>query len=145
MQTLFDPIRKAHVKKTPEEVIRQQFIQYLIQEKHFPQQCITVEKAISQFPFASGDGGKLPLRRLDILCLDASLTRPLLVAECKAGQINAFMMQQVHGYNAFIKAPFVALVGCKDLFFSYFNSEKGEYETIDWMPTYEQLQQKNHG
>ena len=141
-EEIFDPIRKAFVKKTPEEVVRQMFIEFLITKKKFPKASLVVEKSLQTLPFTAHVTSKMPLRRLDILCFDLEEQKPLLIVECKAGVITPRMMQQVHGYNAFIQAPFVVLVGSKGLFFSYFNSEKGEYEIMDWMPDYPELKQR---
>lgn len=135
-EQLFDPIRGKLVTKTPEEVVRQAFIYYLIEKKGFPKAAISVEKALDQLPFVSEPA---PSRRVDILCLNLKLGTPLLLVECKAGAISRSMMQQVHGYNTFIKAPFVVLVGVKSLFFSYFNSKKGEHEYTESLPDYAQL------
>ena len=41
---IFDSIRKKFVVLTPEEWVRQNFIQYLIQEKSYPQNLMAVEK-----------------------------------------------------------------------------------------------------
>ncbi len=140
--TIFDPIRRKLLKKTPEEVVRQSFVHYLVHEKGFPRTSITVEKALRTLPFIKQNEGSIPNRRLDILCFDLEKGTPLLVVECKEGSITSKDLQQVHGYNTFIKAPFIALVGDKSLFFSYFNSKKGEYDYIDWIPHYNELKQK---
>ena len=40
---IFDTQRKRHVSLTPEEWVRQNFIQFLIQEKKYPSALIAVE------------------------------------------------------------------------------------------------------
>ncbi len=44
---IFDKIRKKFVVCTPEEWVRQNLIEYFIQEKKVPQGLISVEKEIS--------------------------------------------------------------------------------------------------
>ena len=41
---IFDPVRKRFVLITQEEWVRQNFIQYLIQEKKYPATLMAVEK-----------------------------------------------------------------------------------------------------
>ena len=43
---IFDSIRKKFVALTPEEWVRQNFIQYLIKEKKYPESLMAVEKQI---------------------------------------------------------------------------------------------------
>ena len=43
---IFDEIRKKWIRLTPEEWVRQNFIQYLIQNKKYPASIIAVEKEI---------------------------------------------------------------------------------------------------
>ena len=42
-QLIFDGIRKKFVALTPEEWVRQNFVQFLKQEKHFPESLMAVE------------------------------------------------------------------------------------------------------
>ena len=44
---IFDQFRKKYVALTPEEWVRQNFVNYLIDEKKFPQQLITIEMFLS--------------------------------------------------------------------------------------------------
>jgi hypothetical protein len=41
--TLFDEIRKKHILITPEEWVRQHFVQYLINQKKYPKTLIKLE------------------------------------------------------------------------------------------------------
>ena len=43
---IFDDFRRKYIKLTPEEWVRQNFIQYLISEKKYPKSLIAVEKEI---------------------------------------------------------------------------------------------------
>ena len=43
---VFDPIRKKYIILSPEEWVRQNFIQFLINEKGYPQSLISVERGI---------------------------------------------------------------------------------------------------
>jgi hypothetical protein len=69
---IFDDIRRQWVALTPEEWVRQNFLQYLVQVKKYPSSLIAVEKEIR--------GGELT-RRCDIVAYDKA-ANPLLMAEC---------------------------------------------------------------
>ena len=43
---VFDSIRKKHIVLTPEEWVRQNFIQFLIEEKNYPASLMAVEMGI---------------------------------------------------------------------------------------------------
>jgi len=44
---IFDEVRKKHLVLTPEEWVRQHFIQFLILEKKFPKSLIQIEGGLS--------------------------------------------------------------------------------------------------
>ena len=43
---IFDPIRKKYLVNTPEEWVRQNFIQFLVKEKGYPASLMAVEMGI---------------------------------------------------------------------------------------------------
>ena len=45
--TLFDEIRKKHIVITPEEWVRQHFVQYLINQKGYPKSLIKLEGGLN--------------------------------------------------------------------------------------------------
>lgn len=71
----FCVIRKSFVPKTPEEKVRQAFINFLIFEKEFPIEKIRVEVSLAQYQ----KGNK---KRADILILD-DFNIPIIIYECK--------------------------------------------------------------
>ena len=88
---LFDNIRKRWLLLTPEEWVRQNFIQYLVQVKKYPATLIALEKMIRL--------GELK-KRFDILVYDPS-HKPFMMVECKAPLIDLDenVLQQVLRYN----------------------------------------------
>ncbi len=78
---IFDEIRKIWVRLTPEEWVRQNFIQYLIQTKKYPSSLLSVEKEITL-----GDLKK----RYDIVVYKNSI--PWLLVECK--EMNVTLSEQ---------------------------------------------------
>jgi type I site-specific restriction endonuclease len=76
--TIYDIIRKKYVVLTPEEWVRQNFLKYLIEEKHFPVGLLAVEMEL----------------RHNELVLRADITAygkngfPIIIVECKAPSIK---------------------------------------------------------
>lgn len=75
---IFDPLRKKWLLLTPEEWVRQNFVQYLIQVKKYPATLIAMEKMIKL--------GELK-KRFDILVYDSNHL-PWMMIECKAPAIK---------------------------------------------------------
>src|SRR4026209_1135395 len=88
---IFDTIRKVWLSLTEEEWVRQNFIQFLVQELKYPVKLIAVEKEIQL--------GELK-KRFDILVYDRD-HKPWMLVECKAGEITLHekVLMQVLRYN----------------------------------------------
>jgi len=90
-QYIFDSIRKKYIVLTPEEWVRQNFIQYLKIEKKYPENLMAVEKQIKV-------NGKQ--RRFDLLIYLRN-GQPYLIAEFKAPNVKITQdaFDQVVRYN----------------------------------------------
>ena len=77
-ELIFDALRKKWLQLTPEEWVRQNFVQYLLQEKKYPVSLIALEKEIRL--------GELK-KRFDILIYDLN-HQPWMMVECKAADIK---------------------------------------------------------
>ena len=92
---IFDPIRKKYIILTPEEMIRQLFLIYLIEEEKLPIKHIAVERQIlineRQF-------------RFDILVFDKK-GHPSLIIECKSHKVKLTENSaiQVSKYNQYVR------------------------------------------
>ena len=106
---VYDRIRKQWVVGDPEEKVRQRVLDYLIEKLGYPESYIVVERQLSDLA-TSTHIQKMPVRRIDILCCEAHTARPLFLIECKSGGFTDQMAAQLLGYNAYIKAPAIALV-----------------------------------
>lgn len=104
-QYIFDPVRKKYVVFTPEELVRQLFVEYLINEKKIPRKYIAVEKQINF--------GTKPVR-FDILIYDKNAI-PNLIVECKSfkTKISDIAGFQVGKYNSIIKAKYLCITNGK--------------------------------
>ena len=97
---IFDGIRKRWVLLTPEEWVRQNFLQYMIQVKKYPASLIAVEKEIDLVDLK---------KRFDIVLYKNA--QPWLIVECKetAVSLNRKVLDQVLRYNISLKLPYMVI------------------------------------
>ena len=95
---LFDPFRKIWIVLTPEEWVRQNILQYLVQSCKYPSSLIAVEKSIQL--------GELT-KRFDIVVYKNDA--PWMIIECKEAnmKINATTMHQILQYQQVLSAQFL--------------------------------------
>ncbi len=100
-ELIFDEVRKRWVILTPEEWVRQNFLQYLIQVKKYPAALIAVEKEIPL-----GDLKK----RFDIVVYDKALV-PWMIIECKemTAELNKKVLDQILRYNIILQVPYLVI------------------------------------
>jgi hypothetical protein len=100
-EMIFDFIRKQWLVLNEEEWVRQNFIQFLVQEMKYPIELIGVEKEIQL--------GELK-KRFDILVYNKD-HKPWMLIECKAGEIvlDEKVLMQVLRYNISMPASFLVI------------------------------------
>jgi type I site-specific restriction-modification system R (restriction) subunit len=125
---IFDVVRKRFVLLTPEEWVRQNFIQYLISEKKYPQSLMAVEKQISMY-------GKL--FRFDLLVYRKN-GQPLLVAEFKAPEVKISQetFDQVVRYNMTLKVKHVVVSNGMQHFACEIDYEQNSYKYLEQVPAF---------
>jgi len=125
-EMIFDFIRKQWLLLNEEEWVRQNFIQFLVQEIKYPLELIAVEKEIQL--------GELK-KRFDILVYDSD-HKPWMLIECKAAEINLDekVLHQVLRYNISIPANFLVITNGQ---FTYaWEKINGELQEIKQMPVW---------
>lgn len=102
---IFDALRKKWLLLTPEEWVRQNFIQYMIRVKNFPSSLIATEKEIQL--------GELR-KRFDILVYNA-MHQPWMMIECKGPDIklNDAVLQQILRYNISVPVSLIIITNGK--------------------------------
>jgi len=123
-EMIFDFIRKQWLFLNEEEWVRQNFIQFLVQELKYPLELIAVEKEIQL-----GDLKK----RFDILVYDRD-HKPWMLIECKAGEVrlDENVLHQVLRYNISIPAKFLVITNGQ---FTYaWEKTNSELKEIQQMP-----------
>ena len=97
---IFDVIRKLWVRLTPEEWVRQNFLQYLIQVMKYPASLIAVETEIKLNDLK---------KRCDIIVYKEE--KPWMIVECKEmnENLNEAVLQQVLRYNISIPSDYLVI------------------------------------
>ena len=103
-EIIFDSFRKQWVLLTPEEWVRQNFLQYLVIEKKYPSSLIAIEREI-----ILGDIRK----RFDIVVFKDE--RPWMVIECKEMNVplNESTLKQVLNYNIALSVKYIVITNGK--------------------------------
>jgi len=122
-RVVFDPIRRKNVALTPEELLRQLVLLYLLEVKAYPASRIRSEIGLTL--------NGLP-RRCDIAVFDAAL-QPWLLLECKSPKValTQAAFEQVARYNLRFRAPFLAITNGLA---TYSCSLDFEQETVAFLP-----------
>jgi predicted type IV restriction endonuclease len=98
---IFDPIRRKYVALTPEEWVRQHFINYLTIHKGFSKGLLSIEHLVNV--------NNMP-QRADIVAYNRN-GQALLIVECKAPsvQLTKEVYEQAARYNLSLKAEFLVV------------------------------------
>jgi len=127
-QMIFDPIRKKYVFLTPEEWVRQNFIQFLKSEKKYPQNLMSVEKQVLV-------NGKQ--RRFDLLIYSRK-GLPHLIAEFKAPSVKITQetFDQVVRYNMALRVERVVVSNGMQHFACEIDYDKNSYSYLREIPEF---------
>ena len=103
-EIIFDSLRKQWVSLTPEEWVRQNFLQYLIQTKKYPASLIAIEREI-----ALGDLKK----RFDIVVYKEA--KPWMIVECKEMKVelSESTLKQILNYNIALEVKYLVITNGK--------------------------------
>lgn len=123
---IFDTLRKKELVLTPEEWVRQHFLQYLIQEKKYSKNHISLEKGLSLNDLK---------KRTDILVFDAEFN-PIILVECKAPsvKITQDVFDQAARYNMVYKVKYLVVTNGLEHFYCGMDYEKGTYVFLEQLP-----------
>ena len=105
---IFDSLRRKWLALTPEEWVRQNFVQYLLQEKKYPATLIALEKEIRL--------GELR-KRFDILVYDKD-HQPWMMIECKAAiiKLDEKVLEQILRYNISVPVSYLIVTNGSESF-----------------------------
>jgi len=129
--TIFDELRKKNIIITPEEWVRQHFVQYLIHHKHYPKSLIKLEGGLKLHGMA---------KRTDIVVFNSSGEKILLV-ECKAPSvaITQATFDQAARYNMVHKVKLLAVSNGLQHYYCGIDFKNETYKFIKEVPSYREL------
>lgn len=131
---VYDPIRRRYVLLTPEEWIRQNFVQFLVHDRDCPQGLMSIE-----YPFQF-EGRQ---RRADIVVSDRD-GKPLVLVECKASSVavGQAVFDQIARYNQVVGARMLVVTNGLVHYCYTIEAADGGSVTFNFhndLPSYEEL------
>ncbi len=128
---IWDPLRKRHVALTPEESVRQWFIEFLVNEVHVPAHMMMSEASIKLGEKAM---------RVDILVYDRK-ARPIAVVECKRPEVelNAEVLDQAVRYNMVLNVNYIMITNGKKTCICRKKEGGSTYTFIGHIPSYDEM------
>lgn len=128
---IFDELRKKHLVLTPEEWVRQHFIQDLILNKKFPKILIQIEGGLILNQLQ---------KRSDILIFNTAGEKLMLI-ECKAPKvkITQAVFEQASRYNSIHQARWIVLTNGLQHIYAKMDLIKGSFIFSQEMPNYSDL------
>jgi hypothetical protein len=128
---IFDEIRKKFVLLTPEEWVRQNFIRYLVQEKHFSSQLMAVEMTLEYNRLSY---------RADAVAYNRQM-QPVLIVECKAPDVKLKQdhFDQIARYNMQLRVEYLIVTNGIHHYCCRIDFEQGKYAFLKDIPEFEDL------
>lgn len=125
---IFDKWRKKYLVLTPEEWVRQHFVEFLITEKKYPVSLIAIEKQVTINNLK---------KRTDIVVFSSDGT-PNIIVECKAPQIKIAQdtFDQIARYNLKLKANYLIVTNGLQHYFCKLDTENETYIFLKDIPDY---------
>lgn len=128
---ILDILRRRYVALTPEEWVRQHFVHFLINEKHYPAALLANEVRLQV-------GEKV--LRADSVLYDREL-QPRMIVEYKAPTVNITqkVFDQISVYNMLLHVDYLVVSNGLDHYCCLMNYAEGTYTFLDDIPDYRDL------
>lgn len=128
---VWDPVREGYFALTPEEFVRQHFINWLSVDRKIPLSYMANEVSIDL------NGTR---KRCDTVVYDRS-GQPLLIVEYKAPgvQITQDTFDQIVRYNMVLQVRYLAVSNGINHYFCKIDLSSGTYNFIRLLPTYQEM------
>lgn len=130
--SVFDPIRRKFVTLTPEEWVRQHFVNFLLTEKGYPKTLIANEIQINL------NGQK---KRCDTVVYNREVD-PVMIIEYKAPDVNITqtVFDQIARYNIVLRVKYLIVSNGINHYCCRMDYQKQTYEYLPEIPSYTSLQ-----
>ena len=128
---IWDRLRNKYIALTPEEWVRQHFINYLLTEKKYPQSLIVNEKQITL---------NNRLRRCDTIIYDRTLL-PLVIIEYKSPEVRITqdVFDQIVRYNMALKVKYLIVSNGLQHYCCLMDYNNQTYHYMEEIPSYKEL------
>ncbi|RAI99865.1 type I restriction and modification enzyme subunit R-like protein [Chitinophaga skermanii] len=125
---IFDVFRKKYVQLTPEEWVRQNFLNYLTQTLAYPAALLSIEKEVYL--------GELK-KRCDIIVYDRN-TQPWMIVECKEMEVplTQTVLEQIIRYHMAVPVSYLVITNGQHTFCCKKNLAQQRWEFLPSLPTY---------
>ena len=129
--SIWDPVRRKFVALTPEEWVRQHFVNYLVTEKNYPQELLANEVAVK----LNGTS-----KRCDTVAYNRFLA-PLMIIEYKAPHIpiTQAVFDQIVRYNIALKVEYLIVSNGKMHYCCHVNYKDQSYLFLEDIPDYDSI------
>ena len=128
---VYDALRRKEVALTPEEWVRQHFINYLVSMKSFPPERMANEVTIRLNGLS---------KRCDTVVYDDYMN-PLLIAEYKAPDIpvSTTVFEQIVRYNYRLKVPYLIVSNGITHYCCHIDYRQMTYNFLRKIPTFTEI------
>ena len=127
---IFDELRKRYLVLTPEEWVRQHWVDYLNKQYRYPLSLMKIE------------GGLLlnNLQKRSDLVIFNTLGERILLAEFKAPtvKITEKTFSQIANYNSIYKIPLLLVSNGIQHYYCRINFDRGDFEFLSEVPSFDQ-------
>lgn len=123
---ILDPVRNKYIILTPEEWVRQHFVQYLIKDCGLAAGRVAIEFSIEVNRMA---------RRCDVVYFD-EYGAPVLIVECKrpSVKINQDTFDQIARYNLTLNVPYLAVTNGLEHYYCTLDHKNKKYNFLRNLP-----------
>jgi hypothetical protein len=126
---IFDPIRKKDVVLTPEEWVRQHFLNYLINHLSYPKALVRIEGGLKYNQLS---------KRADIVIYSRDGV-PWMLVECKSAdqEISERTVHQASVYNTTMKAKYLTVTNGMKHYCALIDWSNQGYQLLTALPDFE--------
>lgn len=130
-RTIFDPVRQKYVALTPEEWVRQHFVNYLTTRKNYPKELLANEVLVK----LNGTS-----KRCDTVAYSRFL-EPLVIIEYKAPHIpiTRAVFDQIARYNMVLHVEYLIVSNGLEHYCCRIDYDRRSYSFLEGIPDYRQL------
>ena len=130
---IFDKYRSKYVRATPEEMVRQHFCEYLVQEKHFPKTLLFNECMLHL---------NNTVKRCDTVVYNTA-KEPVMIIEYKAPHINITqkVFDQITVYNMLLHVDYLVVSNGLNHYICKMDYDSKKYLFLEDIPDYDNILQ----